>query len=248
MSGDPARASAVVVLSTVLAAVVGAAWWMAAALHLAAWYPVKAAAAFALVMTALVRYLAGRHPFPQFGSANQITAIRAGLVTLVASLIGEPGTATIGAAAVALSVVATLLDGADGWVARRTRMTSAFGMRFDLETDAALIQVLAILVWQYGKAGPWVLASGLMRYGFVAAGRMWPWMQRPLAGSLRGRTICVLQLGALIIALAPVIAAPASSAIAAIGLAALGYSFFLDTRWLWRMRAEPAPAGVPRTP
>ena len=59
-------------------------------------------------------------------------------------------------------------------------MASAFGARFDMETDALLIQVLAILAWQYGKAGPWVLVSGLLRYLFVAAGWVWPWMREPL--------------------------------------------------------------------
>ena len=52
------------------------------------------------------------------------------------------------------------------------------GSRFDMETDAALILVLAIFVWRNGKAGPWVLLSGLLRYIFVAAGWMWPWMAR----------------------------------------------------------------------
>ena len=49
-------------------------------------------------------------------------------------------------------------------------MTSAFGARFDMEVDALLIQVLAVLAWQWDKAGPWVLMSGLLRYVFVAAG------------------------------------------------------------------------------
>jgi hypothetical protein len=57
----------------------------------------------------------------------------------------------------------------------------------------------------------------------------------------------VVQLGALIAALAPEVAAPASRAIAAVGLSALGYSFFVDTLWLWRTRFAPAAAGAPRT-
>ena len=39
-----------------------------------------------------------------------------------------------------------------------------------MEVDAALILILSILVWLHGKAGPWVIACGLMRYTFVAAG------------------------------------------------------------------------------
>ncbi|PYR47231.1 MAG: hypothetical protein DMF89_19515 [Acidobacteria bacterium] len=115
--------------------------------------------------------------------------------------------------AVAIALVVVLLDGVDGWVARRTRTASAFGERFDLETDAALILVLAILAWQYGKAGPWVLLSGLLRYLFVAAGWLWPWMGAPLASSLRGKTVCVVQIVALIVAIAPPITPPTSGAL-----------------------------------
>ena len=39
-------------------------------------------------------------------------------------------------------------------------MASAFGARFDMEIDALLILVLAILAWQHDKAGAWVLAVG----------------------------------------------------------------------------------------
>ena len=113
-------------------------------------------------------------------------------------------------------------------------MASAFGARFDVEIDALLIQALAILAWQYRKAGPWVLVSGLMRYGFVAAGWLWTWMQRPLASTLRGRMICVVQIGVLVLAIMPAITPAISAVIAALGLAALCYSFLVDTWWLWR--------------
>ena len=160
--------------------------------------------------------------------------VRAFLVAFVAGFIAEaslPGTAW---AVVGAAVVATVLDGVDGWLARRTGMASAFGARFDMETDALLIQVLAILVWQYGKAGPWVVASGLTRYVFVAAGWVLPWMRQPLFPSVRRKAICVVQIVGLMLAMLPAIARPASEWIAAMSLAALAYSFLVDTRWLWR--------------
>jgi phosphatidylglycerophosphate synthase len=128
-----------------------------------------------------------------------------------------------------------MLDGLDGWLARHTGMGSAFGARFDVEVDALLIQVLAILAWQYGKAGSWVLFSGLLRYGFVAASWLLPWMQRPLAPTLRGRIICTVQTGALVLAIVPAFTPPLSTVIAALGLAALCYSFLVDTSRLWQL-------------
>jgi len=169
-----------------------------------------------------------------FGPANQITLVRALLVAGLVALWGQPATPGVAWSVVFIAIVATLLDGIDGWVARRTGTVSAFGTRFDMETDAALILVLAVLVWQHGKAGPWVLLSGLLRYAFVAAGWIRRWMRAPLAPSLRGRVICVVQIGALVFAMAPIVAPPASSAVSAVGLLALCYSFLVDTLRLWR--------------
>jgi len=162
--------------------------------------------------------------------------VRALIVALTAALIGEATLPAFARAAAVAAAIATVLDGVDGWLARRTRMESAFGARFDMETDALLIQVLAILAWQYGKAGAWVLASGLLRYLFVAAGWLWPWMQQPLFPSVRRKTICVVQIAGLTLALLPEIPPRFSSPIAALSLAALLYSFLVDTVWLWWAR------------
>lgn len=170
----------------------------------------------------------------KFGPANQITLVRAVLVAGLASRVGQPATLPVAWSVLFIAIVAVLLDGVDGWVARRTGTVSAFGTRFDTETDAALILVLAILVWQYGKAGPWVLLSGLLRYAFVAAGWLWPWMRCPLSSTLRGKIICVAQIVALIVAIAPTIAPPTSALVAVAGLLALCYSFLVDTLRLWR--------------
>jgi phosphatidylglycerophosphate synthase len=172
----------------------------------------------------------------KFGPANQITLVRAVLVAGLAMLAGQPATPAVAWRVVIIAIVGALLDGLDGWVARRTGTVSAFGTRFDMETDAAMILALAILVWQHGKAGPWVLLSGLLRYVFVAAGRLWPWMRAPLESTPRGKIVCVAQIVALIAAMAPAVAPPRSSRIAAVGLLALSYSFLLDTLRLWRRR------------
>ena len=157
-------------------------------------------------------------------------------MALLVAFLWWPGTSGLAWSVVAIAIVAVVLDGVDGWIARRTGSSSAFGERFDMETDAALILALAILAWRYGKAGPWILGAGLLRYLFVASGWLWPWMARPLAPTLRGRLICVVQIAALIIALAPIIVPPASTAVAALGLIALSYSFLVDTLRLARSR------------
>ncbi len=200
-------------------------------------YLMKAGGACAAIALIVGSRVAAHHPFPRFGPANQVTSVRALLVVLVAALIGE---APRPAYAVGIAAGAMLLDGVDGWLARRTRMASAFGARFDMEIDALLIQVLAVLVWHYGKAGPWVLASGLWRYAFLCAGWIRPWLRRPLAPTRRAKAICIVQIVALLVALVPAVAPPVSSAIAASALIALSYSFLADIARLWRLSVQTA--------
>ena len=202
-------------------------------------YAAKAAAlTTAIALIVVSRWRIDRHleAVQRFGPANAVTSVRALLTAAIAALTGEPITpAVAGAAAVAGAIVLSL-DGVDGWLARRTRMTSAFGARYDMEVDALLIQALAILAWTHGKAGAWVVLSGLLRYLFVAAGWIWPWMNRALFPSLRRKTICVAQIAGLLVALWPDVRPPLSNAAAALALAALSYSFLVDTLWLWRHR------------
>jgi phosphatidylglycerophosphate synthase len=170
----------------------------------------------------------------KFGSANQITLARALMAAGLATFTVQSATAANAWTIVFVASVAALLDGVDGWQARRSGTSSAFGARFDMEADAALVLVLSALVLRYGKAGAWVLLSGLLRYGFVAAGWIWPWMKGPLSPSYRGKIICVVQIVGLIVAVAPVVPSPMSAFVAAAALLALCYSFLVDTLRLWR--------------
>jgi phosphatidylglycerophosphate synthase len=226
--------------SVVTAKLIGLVMVVALASVARAWLPVgdryalKAALLFAAIMGLSIGFLQQHHPFARFGAANQITTLRAILVALVAGLVGEPQRPAIAIAAVAASLTVVLLDGVDGWLARRQRIASPFGARFDMEIDALLILALAVLTWRHGKAGGWVLASGLLRYLFVAAGTVLPWLRGALPPSRRRQAICILQIAALTAAMVPAVEPPASTLLAAIALIALLWSFAIDTVSLWR--------------
>jgi phosphatidylglycerophosphate synthase len=158
----------------------------------------------------------GAHPHPRFGPANRVTLLR----------LGQAATA--------------LLDAVDGALARRSGLASAFGARFDMETDAVFTLVLCALVLQAGQAGPWVLASGLMRYAFVTAARPWPWLAGALPPSKRRQTVCVVQITTLIVCLGPIVPPPLATGLAAISLALLTLSFAIDVRTLARQRPNPS--------
>ena len=223
-----------VVLASGLVCTAALGWIVGSWIEGGAAYALVAAAFFAVLFAAVVRVAGAHHPYPRFGPANGVTTIRAMLAALAAGLVGHPASPAVLWSMIGLTALMAVLDGVDGWLARATRMTSAYGARFDMEADAAFVLVLSILVWQHDKAGVWVLFCGLMRYAFVAAGWMLPWLAEPLRPTRRGRTVAIGQLLGLGVALAPVVPWPASAAVAGVTLAALGWSFAVDVAWLWR--------------
>jgi phosphatidylglycerophosphate synthase len=193
------------------------------------------AAALATVGGGILLWLStSRLQAPAFGAANSVTLVMAALAVLLVALFGAEPTPTLGWVVVGLGAAGVALDGVDGALARGRKEASAFGARFDMETDALLILVLAALAWQHGKAGPWVLAAGLLRYLFVAASWASPMLGAQLPPSRRRQAVCVVQIVSLLGALTPLVAPPWSSALAFAGLVALVWSFAVDVRWLAR--------------
>jgi len=181
-----------------------------------------------------LRGLGAHAPHRRFGAANAVTAARAAIVALLLGVWGDAAlmSAAPGAglrwALAGLAAAAMISDGLDGWLARRTRLASEFGARFDMETDALLVLALALLVVATGQAGGFVLLSGALRYLFVAAGWAVPALAAPLPPSRRRKIICVLQTVLLTVALVPVVPPAVAQPICAAGLVLLLYSFAVD--------------------
>jgi phosphatidylglycerophosphate synthase len=199
-------------------------------------YLLLAAACFAAAV-AVVWYLACRSPgLDRFGAANRITLIRVALLALIAASLGEVASDLLCWVIIGMTIIALILDGIDGYVARKGNASSAFGARFDMEVDAALIMVLAVLCWQFGKAGSWILTAGALRYGFVLVACLLPWMRQPLPYSRRRQTVCVLQSAGLLAAISPLFPMPQSAFIGLLTLVILAMSFLVDVLWLWTER------------
>lgn len=180
-----------------------------------------------------------------FGIANQVTLLRAGLVCLAGGALLAGGPSSISGWSLAAVVAAALsLDAVDGWLARHLRLASGFGARFDLEIDALLILVLALLVWQTGRVGPWVLAIGLMRYVFVLASWCFPTLRRPLPPSRRRQAVCVQQGVTLLLCLLPPVGSLLANVSAGLALLALLASFAADIIYLIRVSGTPTEIGA----
>jgi phosphatidylglycerophosphate synthase len=195
---------------------------------------------YLLGVYAIVSLIGRFHPHARFGPANTLTLIRLILTCLLAGFAADIARDGPGGAApwllFVLAAVALILDGLDGMAARGSGLTSAFGARFDMETDAFLILVLCVLALALGKAGPWVLAGGVMRYAYIAAGLMWPVLAEPLPPAQRRKTIAVVQGVALTALLMPFLTPPFSTVVAAVALLLLTYSFAIDIIILVRAR------------
>ena len=175
------------------------------------------------------------------GPADRVTLTRAilvgGVLALTVDAGGRPGP---GAVLVPLTAVALALDAVDGRVARRTGTASALGARFDMEVDAFLILVLSILLAP--SVGTWVLAIGAMRYAFVAASWVLPWMRGALPPRYWRKVVAAAQGVVLTVAAAGVLPPAVTVLVVAGALAMLVESFGHDVAWLWRHRPARRPA------
>jgi phosphatidylglycerophosphate synthase len=205
-----------------------------------AWYPRRASIIFGAVL-AIVLGLVHHHPFTRFGAANYVTLARAGLMALLAASLGEHFYAGAAFAAACVAGLMPMLDGVDGRLARRGGTQSAFGARFDMEIDSLHVLVMSALLWQLGKAGLWIWIGGLLRYAFVAAGWLLPWMAAELRPTLRGRAITIVHMTTVSVALAPFVPVPVSMVATAVSTAALVWSFAVDIGRLWRGEGAMMP-------
>lgn len=196
---------------------------------------------------ALLLRAARRAHAPTLGPAGAVTLARAVLGIGVATLIGRDGAGQV--ALVVLAAVALSLDALDGPVARRTGTATALGARFDMETDAALLMVLSLHVAV--TTGPWwVTAVGLLRYAFVGAARVLPWLRGELPVRRSAKVVAAVQGIVLVVAAAGVLPPAVQRATIAVALLALVWSFGVSVVWLWRaadehpVRGRAAGAGL----
>jgi phosphatidylglycerophosphate synthase len=214
-------------------------------LGLAGWL---AGAVCGLATAVFLAYGLSRSGAAALGAANRVTLARAVLVGGVAALVADglvadgllrPG--SVGTL-VGLAAVALVLDGVDGWVARRTGTVSALGWRFDMEVDAFLILVLSVSVGQ--SVGSWVIAIGAARYLAWAAGAMVPWLGVPVPPRYWRKPVAAIQGIVLTAAIAQLLPGPAVNAAIAVAMALLAESFGRDVVWQWRQRRLRTAAPV----
>lgn len=200
---------------------------------------------YLLASNALLTRGLRRHGIALFGWANAVTSFRSTLVAIVTALVATSFTAPISVPLlIGLTIPALALDAVDGWIARRTGGASELGARFDMEVDAFLLLVLSAYVAQ--ELGWWVLAIGLLRYAFIAAGWLLPWMRASLPPRYWRKVVTAVAGIALTIAASGLMPLWVDLAVTLIALALLLESFGRDVIWLVRRRRAAAAPAVRR--
>ena len=175
------------------------------------------------------------------GPADVVTLVRAVLVGGVATMVASSFLRPVPVVALtALAVVALVLDGVDGGVARRTGTVSAVGARFDMEVDSVLVLLLSVYVAR--SLGVWVLVIGSVRYLYWIAGRALPWLRGPVAPRYWRKVVAAVQGIVLTVAAAGVLTGVVAVAALLVVAALLAESFGRDVGSLWRRHRAPAEA------
>lgn len=177
----------------------------------------------------------GRRRRPDLPTPADLVTVGRGLLVLGCAALVVRGLAEEGSArswwVAGLAAVAYVLDGVDGYVARRTGTVTERGGLLDTAVDGTLVLVLSVAL---SPLAPWALLGGLLYPGFLLV-QVWRtrW-RRPLPRSRRRR----LAGGALTVVLVVGCAPPWPPLVVQMALATavalVTWSFLVDVRWLER--------------
>jgi phosphatidylglycerophosphate synthase len=171
----------------------------------------------------------------RLGLANAVTLLRLALtVVMVPLAVPSPGP---GVALLVLFIFT--LDGVDGWLARRGQTASLFGALFDMECDALLVLVCALVLYQYHRLGAFILIPGLLRYVYVTALMFAPSLDEAPPSRL-GRSAFSLMMTSFIASLWPV--EPVHGPLAIVAACLIVYSFARSVLWAAAKAASARPA------
>lgn len=140
------------------------------------------------------------------GVANVLTALRA--VLLLGLCLAASGLHPY--VVLVLGILVLVIDGLDGYYARKYGTVSAFGDGFDKEVDALFVLTFGVIIVDQQLAGSWILLPGLLRYGYVIGLSFLRRPPSPAGKSFRRQFVGMWLMGTLLapFALPPIIYLP----------------------------------------
>lgn len=131
------------------------------------------------------------------GYANLVTLFRLGLLILLSFFVFKLSAGFI----LLLGIIILILDGVDGYLARRFRESSDFGAYLDMEADTFFVCFFCTYYYLENLFGWWVLLPGFMRYLYVVFILIFKLQGRKEKSTRFAKTIAVILFSALLMPL-----------------------------------------------
>ena len=128
-----------------------------------------------------------------FHPANLVTFLRLALLFIIGLNFSQFPPLLVGLIALAI----LLMDGLDGYLARKYQTSSLFGEYLDMETDALYVLVMTCILYQMDYLGLWILALGLLRYVYFLVLKNVKSPEQKEARVFRARLIAVIFMASL---------------------------------------------------
>lgn len=201
--------------------------WMALASIVAA-YAAEARYFAIAASLAFVAWAVSRWREWAAGPANWLTLCRVVLTASLAWSIPRLDRPFV----VALIITCFVMDGVDGWLARKTGTASALGAEYDMESDAFLVTSLCLLLHTGGLVGIFGLIAGWWRYAYAMI-----IVFLPSAGEAPRSQIARYIYATLVVSLVTAFAFPSIAVpTIIIGTVLVSYSFCRSLLWSFRLR------------
>lgn len=127
------------------------------------YWPVLAVAFLSLLLLWTSQWYTISHIKPAGGYANLLTMLRYIIMLLIVAFSGIWPLWSLGL----LFAIPVMLDGLDGYLARKLNHLTRFGALFDLETDSLFMTLTGMILYQRHITGAWLLPAAYMRYFYV---------------------------------------------------------------------------------
>ena len=136
-----------------------------------------------------------------------------------------------------LALISLLLDGLDGFIARKYTQVTKFGELIDQEADNFLILIMSISLYLNKDVGFYIFLIPTYRYIFIFLMAKYDWLKRTLPESHVRKLACVLATIFLIIAQESHLTIN-STFLVNLALFIITFSFSRDIIWLYRKNYE----------
>ncbi len=198
-----------------------------------------------LIISTVIYKLCLYYNMHKFTRASHITLIRIILSIVMMSLASNSffDTSVYGESYflnifILLAFIALILDGVDGFIARKYKESDSFGISFDQEADNLMLLILSLSVYLNKNIGIIIFLIPMYRYIFISSMYRFLWLKRELPKSFIRKFVCIFTSILLIMSHISYLDEYIMINIVFFALFIITFSFAKDIIWLYRKKNE----------